>query len=69
MFDDRLALSVKEVARQLGLSTDSVYEAVHKGSIPSVRLTRRGRILIPRATVERMMEAAASENALPIASA
>ncbi|MDE2861017.1 MAG: helix-turn-helix domain-containing protein [Chloroflexota bacterium] len=69
MFDDRLALSVKEVARQLGLSTDSVYEAVHKGSIPSVRLSRRGRILIPRATVERMMAEAAGEDALPVASA
>ena len=40
--NDRLALSVKEVARQLGLSTDSEigkeyrlgYEAVHKGRIP-----------------------------------
>ena len=69
MFDDRLALSVKEVARQLGLSTDSVYEAVRKGSIPSVRLSRRGRILIPRAIVERMMDAAASEERVPVASA
>ena len=68
MFDDRLALSVKEVARQLGLSTDSVYEAVHNGRIPSVRLSRRGRILIPRATVERMM-AAAGEDRQPVASA
>jgi excisionase family DNA binding protein len=69
MFDDRLALSVKEVARQLGLSTDSVYEAVHKGSIPSVRLSRRGRILIPRATVERMMNTAAVGDREHVASA
>ncbi len=69
MFDDRLAMSVKEVAQQLGLSTDSVYEAVHKGSIPSVRLSRRGRILIPRATVERMMNVGANEDRLPVPSA
>ena len=69
MFDDRLALSVKEVAQQLGLSTDSVYEAVHKGRIPCVRLSRRGRILIPRATVERMMNAAAVGDREPVASA
>ena len=39
MYDDKLALSVKEVAQQLGLSTDSVYGAVHSGRIPCVRLS------------------------------
>ena len=56
MSNDKLALSVKEVAQQLGLSTDSVYDAVHKGQIPAVRLSQRGRILIPRASVEKMMD-------------
>ena len=55
MSNDKLALSVKEVAQKLGLSTDSVYDAVHKGQIPAVRLSQRGRILIPRASVEKMM--------------
>ena len=55
MSGDKLAMSVREVAQQLGLSTDSVYEAVHRGQIPSVRLSERGRILIPRVTVEKMM--------------
>ena len=52
---EKLALSVREVAQQLGISTDSVYEAVHSGQIPCVRLSERGRILIPRVTVEKMM--------------
>ena len=55
MSGEKLALSVREVAQQLGLSTDSVYEAVHRGQIPCVRLSARGRILIPRVTVEKMM--------------
>ncbi len=62
MYDDKLALSVKEVAQQLGLSTDSVYGAVHSGRIPCVRLSQRGRILIPRATVERMMSILPNES-------
>ncbi|MDP6102083.1 MAG: helix-turn-helix domain-containing protein [Dehalococcoidia bacterium] len=61
MNSDKLALSVKEVAQQLGLSTDSVYDAVRKGQISCVRLSERGRILIPRITVERMMNTLPAE--------
>ena len=62
MSSDKLALSVKEVAQQLGLSTDSVYDAVHRGQIPAVRLSQRGRILIPRVSVEKMMNVVALES-------
>ena len=56
MSSDKLVLSVKEVAQRLGLSTDSVYDAVHRGQIPAVRLSQRGRILIPRVKLERMLD-------------
>jgi excisionase family DNA binding protein len=65
MSNDKLALSVKEVAKQLGLSTDSVYDAVHRGQIPAVRLSQRGRILIPRAGVEKMMSIVSVETSTP----
>jgi excisionase family DNA binding protein len=66
MSSDKLALSVREVAQQLGLSKDSVYEAVHSGQIPCVRLSQRGRILIPRVTVEKMMNLTHSD--IPVSS-
>jgi excisionase family DNA binding protein len=56
--DDRLALSVTEVAKMLGLGRTSVYEAVRSKEIPSVRIGTR--ILIPKAAVEEMLLSVAS---------
>jgi excisionase family DNA binding protein len=50
---DRLALSVEEAARLLGISTWLAYELVHQGQLPSLRLGRR--IVVPRAALERMV--------------
>jgi excisionase family DNA binding protein len=50
---DRLALSVEEAARLLGISTWLAYELVHQGELPSLRLGRR--IVVPRAALERMV--------------
>ena len=42
----RLTITVEEAAAHLGISRNSVYEAVRRGEIPSVRIG--GRIVIPR---------------------
>jgi excisionase family DNA binding protein len=57
---DRLTLSVKEAGMLLGLSRGLMYEAIHTGRIPSVRVGRR--ILIPRAALERLLGNATTQN-------
>jgi excisionase family DNA binding protein len=52
---ERLTLTVAEVAARLGLSRNGAYEAVWAGQIPSIRIGRR--VLVPRAALERMLEA------------
>jgi excisionase family DNA binding protein len=51
---ERLALSVEQASRLLGISTWLGYELVGRGELPSVRLGRR--IVVPRAALERMLE-------------
>ncbi len=46
---ERLTLSVPEAADLLGLGRNSVYEAIHQGKIPSIRVGTR--ILVPRAAL------------------
>lgn len=48
----KLCYSCAEVCRILGLSKNSVYAAIARGEIPSLRIG--GRILIPRAKLEEM---------------
>jgi excisionase family DNA binding protein len=52
--DQRLTWTVPEVARLLGISKDSAYEAAHRGELP-VRLIGR-RMLIPRAALLRLLD-------------
>lgn len=65
MFDRRkgilqkLAYSVAEVAERLGVSRNTVYRAAKKGDLPSMRVS--GRLLIPRAALERKLEGAVDE--------
>ena len=56
----RLVFSVDEARKQLGLSRGLMYEAVRTGQVPSVRIGRR--ILIPRASLERLLEGANGQN-------
>jgi excisionase family DNA binding protein len=55
---DRLTYSVAEAARVLGISRSYCYELVQGGQLPSLRLGRRR--LIPRAALERFVEAPAA---------
>jgi excisionase family DNA binding protein len=52
--DQRLTWTVPEVARLLGISKDSAYEAVHRGELP-VRMIGR-RVLVPRAALLRLLD-------------
>ena len=49
----RSAISVTEVSKLLGLSRSVIYEAVHTGQIPSIRIGSR--ILIPRVALSRFL--------------
>ena len=48
-----LTYSVEEVGKLLGISRNSAFEAVHQGTIPSLRVGRR--LLVPKAALERML--------------
>lgn len=54
MADERLTYTVEEVARMLGISRLSAYQAVHKGEIPSIKIGRR--FLIPKRALERLLQ-------------
>jgi excisionase family DNA binding protein len=54
-----LAMSVDQMAEALGISRQSAYQAVQRGDIPSWRL--RGRILISRTSVRRLLEGEGSK--------
>lgn len=45
--------SVKEAATVLGMTADAVYNAVHRGDVPSFRVG--GKILIPKARLDEML--------------
>lgn len=45
--DDRLTLSIGEVASLLGLGRTAAYEAARRGEIPSRRLGRRVIVPVP----------------------
>lgn len=51
--DDRLALSVEEAGRQLGLGRSGAYGAVRRGELPSRRIGRK--IIIPRTALEKWL--------------
>ena len=51
---ERLVFSVLEVAKLLGLSRASTYEAVRIGSIPSLKVGRR--ILIPKSARQELLD-------------
>lgn len=51
---EKLAVSVSEAAKMLGINRSAAYDAVYKGNIPSVRLVER-RILIPMAGLKKLI--------------
>jgi len=47
-------LTVSETAALLRMNRNSVYRALHRGELPSVKVGRR--LLVPRAALERLLE-------------
>ena len=50
----RLTFTVEEAARALGIGRNTAYEAVRTGELPCLRVG--GRILVPKAAVNRLLE-------------
>ena len=50
----KVTLRVTEVAKILGISRGSAYEAIQQGQIPHIRIGRR--ILVPRKAFERLLD-------------
>ena len=51
---ERLTLTVIEAAKLLGVSRNSLYEAVRRGEVPHLRIGRR--ILVPRSRLEEILD-------------
>ncbi len=60
---ERLAYTVEEAARLLGISRTSAYLAAQRGELPSVLIGRRR--LVPREALDRFL-AASTPTATPI---
>lgn len=45
-------LAPKDLALELGVNVSAVYRAVERGELPTVRLTPRGAIRIPRSFLD-----------------
>jgi excisionase family DNA binding protein len=52
--DGRLTWTIPEVAKLLGISKDSAYEAAHRGELPVQVIGRR--VLVPRVALLRLLE-------------
>ena len=52
--EGKRVLKPDEVGKLLRISRGSVYEAIRRGSIPSLRIGRK--ILIPRAALEKLLD-------------
>lgn len=52
--DDRLTLTIPEVARLLGISRNLAYDLANQGKIPVLRLSQR-RLVVPRDALQRML--------------
>jgi len=53
---EKLCANVSEVAKLLGLSRNTAYQAVRSGQIPSVKISKR--YLIPKASLQRLLDSA-----------
>jgi len=52
--DAKRVLSVEEARQQLKISRGLMYQAIHHGEIPSIRIGRR--IIIPAAAFEQFLQ-------------
>jgi excisionase family DNA binding protein len=57
--ETRATMTVLELAKYVGLSKNSAYAAVKRGDFPKIVIC--GRILIPRAALDRMLAGAGKD--------
>jgi excisionase family DNA binding protein len=55
--DERVAITIPEAAKKLGIGRNSAYRAATNGEIPTIRLGKR--LLVPLAAFQRLLENAA----------
>lgn len=58
----RATYGVQEAAKILGIGRNAAYEAARRGEIPTIRIG--GRILVPKAALDLMLEKAGQEGAV-----
>jgi len=51
--DRKQTYTIKEAKRLLGVGTNAVYNAAHRGEIPVIKIG--GRLLVPKAALDRML--------------
>jgi excisionase family DNA binding protein len=51
---ERVAFTVGETAAQVGMCRNSIYIAIRRGDIPSVRIGKK--ILVPKHYIERLLK-------------
>lgn len=51
---EKVTLRVTEVARMLGISRGSAYEAIQRGEIPHIRIGRR--VLVSKKALDRFLD-------------
>lgn len=68
MEDERLALTVADVARLLGLSTNKTYDLIAENLLPHIRLGGpRSKIIIPRDALNLWLANRAKLSRVPVA--
>jgi len=55
--------TVVEAARRLGLSRNSVYQAINRGELPFLKIGKR--LLIPAIPLERLLDGTAGQHSGP----
>lgn len=55
--DERLAFSVAQAARLLGISKNLAYQLASDGRLPTIRISEK-RLIVPRRALERFLERA-----------
>jgi len=58
--NEKLVLTVMEVARLLRIGRATCYEQIHQGIIPSIRIGRK--IIVPRAALMHKLEEAVGKD-------
>ena len=68
MEGERLVLSVADVARLLGLSTNKTYDLIAENLLPHIRLGGpRSKIIIPRDALDQWLANRAQPTRVPVA--